>query len=122
MLIFGIICICSAVCILYLKYRVICTGKKCKGKIIGIADQNAGYNVGGTSVKKHSYVVQIQNQRYYTSHGCLFISLGKRKIGQVIVVFKSEKYGEEVFKCFDFRIEMLAFILILFGIFCIIYG
>lgn len=122
MLILGIIFICSAVCILYLKYRVIFTGEKCKGKIIGIVDQNMGYNVRGVSVKKHSYIVQIEKQKYYTAEGCLFVSLGKRKIGQEIVVFKSEKYGKEVFKCFDFRIEIVTFLLILFGIFCIIYG
>lgn len=112
----------AALCILYLKYRVVFTGEKCKGKIIGIADQNAGYTAGGASVKKHSYIVQINHRNYYTAHGCIFVSLGKRKIGKEIFVFKNEKYGREVFKCFDFRVEALAFLILLFGIFCIYAG
>ena len=45
-----------------------------------------------------------------------FLSLGKRKIGNEITVFKSDKYGKEVFKAFDFRIELIAFLMLLFGI------
>ena len=52
MLILGIIIIIVSLYLLYLKYRVVFTGEKCKGKIIGIVDQNAGYVVGGISVKK----------------------------------------------------------------------
>ena len=42
-----------------------------------------------------------------------FLSLGKRKIGNEITVFKSDKYGKEVFKAFDFRIELIAFLMLL---------
>ena len=66
--------------------------------------------------KKHSYIVRIKNKNYTTSHGCIFLSLGKRKIGNEITVFKSDKYGKEVFKAFDFRIELIAFLMLLFGI------
>ena len=104
---------------LYLKYRVVFTGEKCKGKIIGIVDQNAGYVVGGISVKKHAYIIKIKNKKYYTAHGCILLSLGKRKIGKEIFVFKNEKYGKEVFKCFDFRIEIVAFLTFLSGVFLI---
>ena len=121
MLILGIICIFSVLYILYLKYRVVFTGEKCKGKIIDIGNKNAGY-IKGVSVRKHSYTVQIEREKYYTANGCLFVPLGERKIGQEIIVFKSEKYGKEVFKCFDFHIEIFAFFAMLFGIFCIIYG
>ncbi|WP_242996850.1 hypothetical protein [Coprococcus sp. AF21-14LB] len=105
MLILGIIVVIVSLYLLYLKYRVVFTGEKCKGKIIGIVDQNAGYVVGGAFVKKHAYIIKIKNKKYYTAHGCILLSLGKRKIGKEIFVFKNEKYGKEVFKCFDFRIE-----------------
>ena len=119
MLIFGIIIIIVSLYLLYLKYRVVFTGEKCKGKIIGIVDQNAGYVVGGISVKKHAYIIKIKNKKYYTAHGCILLSLGKRKIGKEIFVFKNEKYGKEVFKCFDFRIEIVAFLTFLSGVFLI---
>ena len=101
MLILGIIVVIVSLYLLYLKYRVVFTGEKCKGKIIGIVDQNAGYVVGGAFVKKHAYIIKIKNKKYYTAHGCILLSLGKRKIGKEIFVFKNEKYGKEVFKCFD---------------------
>ena len=91
MLILGIIIIIVSLYLLYLKYRVVFTGEKCKGKIIGIVDQNAGYVVGGISVKKHAYIIKIKNKKYYTAHGCILLSLGKRKIGKEIFVFKNEK-------------------------------
>jgi len=71
-----------------------------------------GYSVGGVNVKKHAYIVKIKNKKYYTAHGCFFLSLGKRKVGKEISVFKNEKYGNEVFKCFDFRIEVVALLVI----------
>lgn len=104
------------------KYRVVFSGEKCKGEIVGIVDQNAGYVVGGVNVKKHAYIVLIKNKKYYTVYGCLFLSLGRRKIGKEIVVFKNEKYGKEVFKCFDFRIEIIALVVFLFGAFLIFAG
>ena len=60
MLILGIIIIIVSLYLLYLKYRVVFTGEKCKGKIIGIVDQNAGYVVGGISVKKHAYIIKLR--------------------------------------------------------------
>lgn len=122
MWILGIIFVITGVHILYLKYRVVFTGEKCKGKVVGIADQNAGYAVGGVSVKKHAYIVKIKNKKYYTAHGCLFVPLGKRKIGKEIYVFKNEKYGNEVFKCFDFRIEAVVFFVFVLGVFLIYEG
>ena len=92
MLILGIIIIIVSLYLLYLKYRVVFTGEKCKGKIIGIVDQNAGYVVGGISVKKHAYIIKIKNKKYYTAHGCILLSLGKRKIGKEIFVFKKDDY------------------------------
>lgn len=64
----------------------------------------------------------FKNEKYYTAHGCLFLPLGRRKIGKEIFVFKNEKYGKEVFKCFDFRIEMIALLVFLFGAFLIFAG
>lgn len=122
MWILGIIFVITGVYILYLKYRVVFTGEKCKGKVVGIADQNAGYAVGGVSVKKNAYIVKIKNKKYYTAHGCFFVSLGKRKIGKEIYVFKNEKYGKEVFKCFDFRIEAVVFFVFVLGFFLIYEG
>lgn len=52
MLILGIIFIITALYLVYLKYRVVFTGEKCKGKIIDIVNQNAGYAIGGVSVKR----------------------------------------------------------------------
>ncbi|MDD2978986.1 MAG: hypothetical protein PHN80_03345 [Hespellia sp.] len=122
MIFLGVICIVSALCILYLKYRVVFTGEKSKGKIIGMVDENTGYRVGGVSVKKHSYIVQIKHKNYYTAHGCIFVSFSKRKIGNEIFVFKNEKYGNEVFECFDFRIEVCSILMLLFSVFCIYEG
>ena len=116
MLILGIIIIIVSLYLLYLKYRVVFTGEKCKGKIIDIVEQNAGYVVGGVNVKKHAYIVKIKNKKYHTAHGCIFLSLGKRNIGKEISVFKNEKYGNEVFNCFDFRIEVVALLVFLFGV------
>lgn len=118
----GSIFIFTSLLILYIKYRVVFTGEKCKGKIIDIVEQNAGYVVGGVNVKKHAYIVKIKNKKYYTAHGCFFLSLGKRKVGKEISVFKNEKYGNEVFKCFDFRIEVVALLVFLFGVFIIYSG
>lgn len=115
----GSIFIITSLLVLYLKYRVVFTGEKCKGKIIGIVDQNAGYVVGGAFVKKHAYIIKIKNKKYYTAHGCILLSLGKRKIGKEIFVFKNEKYGKEVFKCFDFRIEIVTLLTCLLGVFLI---
>ena len=78
--------------------------------------------MGGVNVKKHAYIVKIKNKKYYTAHGCLFLTLGRRKIGKEIFVFKNEKYGKEVFKCFDFRIEIIALVVFLFGAFLIFAG
>ena len=39
----GSIFIITSLLVLYLKYRVVFTGEKCKGKIIDIVEQNAGY-------------------------------------------------------------------------------
>ena len=65
----------------------------------------------GISVKKHAYIIKIKNKKYYTAHGCILLSLGKRKIGKEIFVFKNEKYGKEVFKLFlIFVIEIVAFL------------
>ena len=122
MWIFGIMSIVISILVLYLKYRVAFTGEKCKGEIVGIVDRNAGYVVGGVNVKKHAYIVRIKNKKYYTAHGCLFLPLGGRKIGKEIFVFKNEKYGKEVFKCFDFRIEIIALVVFLFGAFLVFVG
>lgn len=120
MLILGIFFVIAALFPVYLKYRVVFHGEKCKGKIIGIKEENAGYVIRGVPVKKHAYLVQIKKKRYYTAHGCLLVSLGKRKIGKEILVFKNEKYGREVFQCFDFRIEVLALLILLPGLFLIV--
>ena len=58
----GSIFIITSLLVLYLKYRVVFTGEKCKGKIIDIVEQNAGYSVGGVNVKKHAYIVKIKNK------------------------------------------------------------
>lgn len=122
MLILGIVSIAICILVLYLKYRVVFNGEKCKGEIVGIVDQNCGYAVGGVNAKKHAYIVEIKNKKYYTAHGCLFLSLGRRNIGKEIFVFKNEKYGKEVFKCFDFRIEIIVLVAFLFGTFLIFAG
>lgn len=115
MYVFCFACLLSALYILYLKYRVIITGERCSARIIGIVDKDGGYSIKGVRVKKHAYVTEIRNERYYTAHGCLITALGKRKIGREIVVYKNEKYGREVFQSSDFRIEILALLLFLIG-------
>ena len=75
---------------LYLKYRVVLTGERCKGKITGIVEQKCGYTVGGVAVKKHAYQIKIGQKQYYTAHGCLILPLGRKKIGKEIWVFKNE--------------------------------
>lgn len=69
MLILGIIIIIVSLYLLYLKYRVVFTGEKCKGKIIGIVDQNAGYVVGGISVKKHAYIIETNYPAFTVPRG-----------------------------------------------------
>lgn len=109
MLILGIILIVTAIYSLYLKYRVVVGGEKCKGKVIGLVSQNAGYAVGGAAVKKNAYILKIGHKKYYTAHGCIFASLGKRKIGKEMLVFK----------CYDFRIEAIALLIFLLAFFLI---
>ncbi len=94
MCLLGSIFIITSLLVLYLKYRAVFTGEKCKGKIIDIVEQNAGYSVGGVNVKKHAYIVKIKNKKYYTAHGCFFLSLGKRKVGKEISVFKRGNNAE----------------------------
>lgn len=65
MWIWGIVFIVISILVLYLKYRVVFTGEKCKGEIVGIVDQNAGYVVGGVNVKKHAYIVKIKNKKLF---------------------------------------------------------
>lgn len=64
----GSIFIFTSLLILYIKYRIVFTGEKCKGKIIDIVEQNAGYVVGGVNIKKHAYIVKIKNKKYHTAH------------------------------------------------------
>ncbi len=118
MILLGILCTVAALFPLYLKYRVVLTGEKCKGKITGIAEQRGGYSVGGYAVKKHAYLVKISGKQYYTAHGCLFASLGMKKVGKEIWVFRNETYGREVFLCRDFRIEVLSLIFFLSALLC----
>lgn len=113
MILLGILCTVAALFPLYLKYRVVLTGEKCKGKITGIAEQRGGY-----AVKKHAYLVKISGKQYYTAHGCLFASLGMKKVGKEIWVFRNETYGREVFLCRDFRIEVLSLIFLLSALLC----
>ena len=75
----GSIFIITSLLVLYLKYRVVFTGEKCKGKIIDIVEQNAGYSVGGVNVKKHAYIVKIKNKKVlYCTWLFLFI-IGKEE-------------------------------------------
>ena len=62
--------------------------------------------MGGAAIRKNAYLVKIGQKQYYTAHGCLFPQLGRRKIGQEIWVFRNERYGREVFRCQDCRIEL----------------
>lgn len=110
----------ASIYMLYLKYRVVLKGEKCIAEIVCIATQNCGFVIGGARVKKHAYIVEIGHKRYYTAHGCIFPSLGKKKVGKQMIVFRNEKYGREVFKYLDFRIEILSFILLLFSAFCLV--
>ena len=47
MLLLGVFSLAAALFPLYLKYRVVLTGERCRGKITGIAEQRGGYAVGG---------------------------------------------------------------------------
>ena len=116
MIVLGIISIMASLCILYLKYRVVLTGKKYKAKIIGLVNTNSRYTVGGSLVKK--YIVKIKNKKYYTAHGCLITKLGRKKVGKDIIVIMNEKYQNEVFKILDFRIEFISLLLFLIAIIC----
>ena len=65
----GLFCMAASFFPLYLKYRVVLTGERCKGKITGIVEQKCGYTVGGVAVKKHAYQIKIGQKQYYTAHG-----------------------------------------------------
>ena len=65
----GLLSLTAALLPLYLKYRVVWTGEQCRGKIVGIAKQEAGYAVGGAAVRKNAYLVKIGQKQYYTAHG-----------------------------------------------------
>ena len=73
-LILGLLCIGTALFMLYMKYRVVLTGEKCTAQIVGIVDLNCG-----ARVKKHAYIVKIGNEQYHTAHGCIFKLTGKMK-------------------------------------------
>ena len=118
MILFGLFCMAAALMLLYLKYRVVLTGERCKGKITGIAEQRGGYAVGGYAVKKHAYLVKIGGRQYYTA---LFMPLGRKKIGKEIWVFRNETYGREVFQCRDVRIEVLSLVFALAATLCFLY-
>ena len=63
----GLLSLTAALLPLYLKYRVVWTGERCRGKIVGIAKQEAGYAVGGAAVRKNAYLVKIGQKQYYTA-------------------------------------------------------
>ena len=67
MILFGLLCTAAAILPLCLKYRVVLSGERCKGRIIGIAEQRGGYSVGGYAVKKCAYLVQIGRKQYLTA-------------------------------------------------------
>lgn len=117
MIMFGLLCMAASLFPLYLKYRVVLNGERCKGKITGIVEQKCGYTVGGAAVKKHAYRIKIGQKQYYTAHGCLILPLGRKKIGKEIWVFKNEKYGREVFLCRDIRVELLSMFFLLVAVF-----
>ena len=117
MLLLGLVFMAAALFLLYMKYRVVLTGERCKGKITGIVEQRGGYAVGGYAVKKRAYLVKIGGKQYYTAHGCLFVPLGRKKIGKEIWVFRNETYGREVFQCRDVRIEALSSLFLLVAVF-----
>ena len=50
----GLLSLTAALLPLYLKYEVVWTGERCRGKIVGIAKQEAGYAVGGAAVCKNA--------------------------------------------------------------------
>ena len=119
---FGIIFLAIAFALLYLKYRFIFLGGiRCKAKIMDVQEKYCGYVVGGVRAKKNSYIVKIGNKKYYTAHGCILKALGRKKIGKEILVFKNDNYGREVYKCFDFRIEVVASVFIVAGLILLIY-
>ncbi len=122
MILLGVFSLAAALMLLYLKYRVVLTGERCKGKITGIAEQRGGYAVGGVAVRKRAYLVKIRGKQYYTAHGCLFLPLGRKKIGKEIWVFRNERFGREVFQCRDIRIEALSLILFSAAVFCFWYA
>lgn len=122
MILLGLLCTAAALFPLYLKYRVVLTGERCKGTITGIAEQRGGYAVGGVAVRKRAYLVKIRGKQYYTAHGCLFLPLGRKKIGKEIWVFRNERFGREVFQCRDVRIEALSLILFSAAVFCFWYA
>ncbi len=122
MILLGLLCMAAALLPLSLKYRVVLTGERCKGKITGIEEQRGGYAVGGYAVKKRAYLVKISGKQYYTAHGCLFASVGRKKVGKEIWVYRNETYGREVFQCRDVRIEALSLILFSAAVFCFSYA
>lgn len=60
MILLGLLCTAAALLPLYLKYRVVLTGERCKGRITGIAEQRGGYAVGGYAVRKRAYLVKSE--------------------------------------------------------------
>lgn len=112
----GGICLFGALGLLYLKYRIIFKGERHRAQIVDIGAINCGYTTRGIAVKKHAYVVEILGERYFTSHGCLFTALGKRKIGKEITVYRNERYGKEVVKPTDLRVEVMAALLVVFAV------
>ena len=99
MILLGLLCKAAALFPLYLKYRVVLTGERCKGKITGIS-----------------------GKQYYTAHGCLFAPFGRKQIGKEIWVFRNETYGREVFRCRDPRIEVLALVFFSAAVLCFLYA
>ena len=115
----GISSIAISLYLLYLKYRVVFTGEKCKGELVNIVDIDGGYTIGGFSVVSHIPRVKIKNRLYNATPGVLFVSLWKKRIGKEMYVWKSKKYGKTVYRCFNPWIDIFALLLCLFGVFLI---
>ena len=77
-------------------------------------DSKLGHKIFGSIKKDDGYVFRL-----YAPKADRVLIKGDFSNWQEIPMFKNEKYGKEVFKCFDFRIEIVAFLTFLSGVFLI---
>lgn len=122
LIVFGIVVLASAVLLLYLKYRVVLGVINVKPQLLTLLVVMVVMSLVVCKLeKKHlslklTIVNIIQHMVVYSKNWA------NRKLEKKSLFVKKDKYGNEVFKMHDYRIEIVSLILVIFSIFLIRYS